>query len=485
MQRLSKKVISSAVILALSGCAYTKIDIEKVPDVEVPDHWMTASEKTDQLTLDTDWWKYFGSSEMTDLVIEGSQNNLEIAAAVSRVQQAEAQAKIAGVALLPNANFTVNTGQDIPIGAGAATTSASAMLQIGYELDFWGKNAASAEAAKASLRANLYDRETVALTVTSGIVSTYLQVLSLRDRLKIAKQNVGNAERVLALVEAQTRAGAASPLDVARQRSAVAGQRASIPDLEQQANDAKIALAILLGKSPQSFKVTETGLASIDMPTISPGLPSELLSRRPDIRRAESRLMMANANVAVARASFFPSINLTGSTGAQSSALLSLFNGPALLANISASLVAPIFDGGQRRNQEALVVAQQQELLYEYRGAIIKALSEVDKALGNIRSLEERYRLKMTEVDQARSAFTLSEIRYRVGVEDLMTLLDTQRSLSNAENELGLIKLQRLQATVTLYKALGGGWQDVVAVPPGEEVTAPAEPLIIKPLPAP
>lgn len=478
-------VISSSILVLLAGCAATQVDIDQLPVVELPDHWAVSQGKSSGLKLDADWWTYFGSDELTALVNEGSQNNLEIAAAMSRVQQAQAQAKIAGVPLLPNVGVAVNTGQDIPIGPGTANTSASAMLQIGYEIDFWGKNKAGLQAATASLRANLYDRETVALTVKSGIVSTYLQVLSLRDRLKIAHQNVDNAERVLKLVEAQNRAGAASTLDLARQRSAVAGQKASIPDLQQQANDAKIALAILLGKPPQNFTVKEEGLAGIEMPAISAGLPSELLSRRPDIRRAEARLMAANANVAVARASLFPSISLTGSAGVQSNALLSLFNGPTMLANISASLIAPIFDAGKLKNQRALAEAQKEELVYVYRSTVIGALSEVDKALGNIRSLEERYRLKNTEVEQARSAFNLSEIRYRIGVEDLLVLLDTQRTLSNAQNDLGLIKLQRLQATVSLYKALGGGWQDDLATPVVGTPAPPAQPLEIKPLPAP
>jgi multidrug efflux system outer membrane protein len=487
IKHLKPALIAGAVLVFLSGCAATQVEIESLPEVALPDHWsVKQAQAPNGKAIDANWWTHFGSDELTTLVNEGNQNNLEIAAAMSRVQQAQAQALIAGVPLIPTVGLGVNTGQDIPIGAGAATTSASGMLQIGYEVDFWGKNKAALESAKATLRANLYDRETVALTVTTGIVSTYLQVLSLRDRLKIAKQNVANAERVLKLVEAQNRAGAASPLDLARQRSAVAGQKASIPDLEQQANEALIALAILLGKPPQQFTVNETGLSGIEMPAIAAGLPSELLSRRPDIRRSEARLMAANANVAAARAALFPSITLTGSAGAQSNALLSLFNGPTLLANISSSLLVPIFDAGKRKNERALAEAQKEELVYMYRSAVIGALSEVDKALGNIRSLEERYRLKSTEVEQAKAAFNLSEIRYRVGVEDLLILLDTQRTLSNAENELGLIKLQRLQATVTLYKALGGGWRDAETDRQAVSAPAPApEALEIKPLPAP
>jgi NodT family efflux transporter outer membrane factor (OMF) lipoprotein len=331
-------------------------------------------------------------------------------------------------------------------------------LQVSYEVDFWGKNKASAASAAASLEANRFDRQTVALTVTSGIVSTYLQVLSLHDRLAVAREHVANAEHVLALVEAQKSAGAASTLDLARQRSAVAQQKTQIPDLMQQEREAQSALAILLGKTPQTFSVGPQGLDTITLPEVSPGLPSALLSRRPDIRRAEANLAAANANVAVARANLFPSINLTGALGAQSSALLSLLNAPNLLANVSVSLMAPIFDGGRLKRERDLAIARKQELVQVYRATVISALSEVDTALGQIRSLDEQWRLKIAELEQARQAYDLAEIRYKAGAEDLMTVLDTQRALSDVQNDMGVLKLKRLQATVSLYKALGGGW---------------------------
>ncbi|WP_343584496.1 efflux transporter outer membrane subunit [Herbaspirillum sp.] len=456
--------LALALALALGGCASRKVEIDPIPEMQVPDKWsagaLTDVAHAEQLWPDSDWWKQFGSSELTALVDEGQHNNFEIAAAFSRVKQAEAQARIAGAPLLPNVELDTSAARDFPISGGSPVNSAGAALQVSYEVDFWGKNRAGRDAAEASLRANRYDRETVALTVTSGIVSTYLQVLSLRDRLEIARQNVSTAERVLRLVEAQSRAGSASPLDLARQRSALANQKALIPDLQQQEQDAQTALAILLGRPPQNFTVQEKGLARIQMPRISAGLPSELLTRRPDIRRAEANLAAANANVAVARAALFPSITLTASTGAQSNALLSLFDGPNLFASIGAGLIAPIFDGGRLKNQRDLAIAQKEELVQVYRQSVINSLSEVEKALGAIRSLEERYRLKRGEVDQARFAFDLSEIRFRAGAEDLMVVLDTQRILSDAQNQLGQIKLQRLQATVSLYKALGGGWHD-------------------------
>ena len=450
---------------ALTGCASHAPIAEPPPKVDLPAGWTLGGAQhtgapAEQEWPDKDWWQRFGSPELTHLVAEGQSSNLELAGALARLRQAEAEARIAGVSLLPAANFYSDASRAMPIRSGSASTSAGSALQVSYEVDFWGKHKASVASAEASLDANRFDRQTVALTVTSGIVSTYLQVLSLHDRLAVAREHVANAEHVLKLVEAQKSAGAASPLDLARQRSTVAQQKAEVPDLMQQQREAQSALAILLGKTPQTFSVGALGLDTITLPEVSPGLPSELLSRRPDIRRAEANLAAANANVAVAKANLFPSINLTGALGTQSSALLSLLNAPNLLASVSTSLMAPIFDGGRLKRERDLAIARKQELVQVYRAAVISALSEVDTALGQIRSLDEQRRLKTTELEQARQAYDLSEIRYKVGAEDLMTVLDTQRAVSSVQNDMGILKLKRLQATVSLYKALGGGWKD-------------------------
>jgi len=469
--RTVSALLSALACAILAGCASQAPIAEPPPKVDLPAGWTVAGPAHDQAWPDHHWWQRFGSTELTHLVDEGQSSNLELAGALARVRQAEAEARIAGVSLLPAANVYSGASRAMPIGSGSASTSAEGGLQVSYEIDFWGKNKAGALSAEASLEANRFDRETVALTVTSGIVSTYLQVLSLRDRLAVARGHVANAEHVLALVEAQKRAGAASSLDLARQRSAVAQRKSDIPDLMQQEREAQSALAILLGKAPQSFSVAQQGLDTITLPEVFPGLPSELLSRRPDIRRAEASLAAADANVAVARANLFPSISLTGAMGAQSSALLSLLNAPNLVANVSTSLMAPIFDGGRLKRERDLAIARKQELVQVYRATVIAALSEVESALGQIRSLDEQQRLKTTELEEARQASDLAEIRYQAGAEDLMTVLDTQRALSDVQNDMGMLKLKRLQATVSLYKALGGGWQS----DPGQDSSAPAK----------
>lgn len=468
--RIFRRKATPAIMLALlgggligaglSGCVSKVVLPEGPPQVDVPASWTNSAKRGMADRIDADWWKRFGNAELTALVAAGQGGNLDLGAARARVRQAEAQARIAGVQLLPTVDFSSGASRDVPIGSGAGTTSTNAWLSTAYEVDFWGKNEASVKSVDASLKANRYDRQTVALTTTSAIVSVYLQVLSLNDRLDIARQHVENAEKVLALVDAQREAGAASPLDLARQRSAVAGLKAAIPDLQQQAREAMSALAILLGRQPQDFAIENHGLDSVVLPDVTPGLPSELLNRRPDILRAEAVLESANADVVAARAALFPRIRLTGAAGAQSNALLALFNGPNLLANVGSSLVAPIFDGGRLKSERDLAIARKQEMVQVYRSTVVAALSEVDNVLGLIRTIDEQRRLKSTEMEQARIANDLSQIRYKVGAEDLMTVLDTQRAMSDVQNELGILKLKRLQATVSLFKALGGGWRD-------------------------
>jgi len=454
--------------LLLAGCASRAPIAEAPPKVDLPAGWTVAG-APNAAWPDQDWWQRFGSAELTHLVDVGQSSNLELAGALARLRQAEAGARIAGVVLLPNASFYSGTGRSAPLNSGSGSSYVDSSLQVSYEVDFWGKNKASVASAQASLEANHFDRQTVALTVTSGIVSTYLQVLSLHDRLAVARGHVVTAERVLTLVEAQKRAGAASTLDLARQRSAVAQRKAGIPDLQQQEREAQSALAILLGKTPQTFSVGEAGLDTITSPEVSPGLPSELLARRPDIGRAEANLAAANADLAVARANLFPSIRLTGALGMQSSALVSLLNAPNMVASVAASLTAPIFDGGRLKQERERAIARKQELVEAYRATVMVALLEVDTALGQIRSLDDQRRLKTAELETARQAYDLAEIRYKLGAEDFTTVLDTQRALADVQNDMGMLKLRRLQATVSLYKALGGGWTNEqnagVAVP--------------------
>lgn len=444
--------------LMLAACKI--LPVNDPVTVDVPANWDQTSNNSNAWPA-LSWWQGFNSAELDQLMIETQNNNLDLSASAARVLQAEAQAKLAGVALLPSLDLSSGASRKGSIAGNNTTTTSNSFnvsLDASYEIDFWGKNRSTLIAAQESLRASQFDLETVALTITSSVATTYLQVLSLRERIDIAKLNLENAESVLKLVESRVKYGAASPLNQAQQRAVVARQRAAIPPLEQQERDARSALAILLGKPPQGFDVALTSLANIESPELIAGLPSELLTRRPDIQSSEAQLRSANADIAVARAAYFPGIGLTGSAGLASTALSALFDG-GLIYNLAVSLAQPIFDAGEREAQEELVVARREELVQTYRSTIINAFADVETALGTIQSTTEQQRHQAEQLKQAGIAFELAQRRYKEGAEDLLTVLDAQRTLYDAQDQQQQIKLSYLQTIVNLYRALGGGWE--------------------------
>ena len=455
------RLILLLAVSALTACASIEPG-EGLAPTDTPQAW-TAPIPTDAATWPAaDWWRGFNTPELDQLIADAQAQNLDLAIAATHILQAEAQARGAGAALLPSVDLRAGANQSGQFGKNSSNSqSFNLSLGASYEVDFWGKNSANLEAAEDSLRASQYDRETVALTVVSSVASTYFQLLSLRDRIAIAKHNLENAQGVLKITEARVNAGVAVPLELAQQRANVAGQEANIPTLEQTERETRSALALLMGRPVQGFDVTGTTIATLKAPTVAPGLPSELLARRPDVKQAEARLAAANANITVARAAFFPSISLSGSLGAASSVLSSLLNPSNIAYSIGASLLQTVFDGGQNQANLDVSVAQQQETLLTYRGAVIAAFSDVDVALGAVASLERREKASQVQADQAQEAYRIADLRYRAGVEDFLSVLDAQRTLYSAQDQLAQAKLARLQAAVTLFRVLGGGWSDV------------------------
>jgi len=478
MRRLPSALLAATALAGLlAGCdmrtAYRQ------PVLNLPAAFAQPAAPEASVWPAADWWRGFGSPELDGLVRAAELGNLDLAASAQRVLAAEAQARIAGAPLLPTLDGGLDASRRRTFGGGSggntqvaglgnvagtgggasSRASYAASLSAGYEIDFWGRNRAGRDSAQASLAASRFDRETVALTVVSGVANTYLQVLSLRDRLAIAEANLAIAERVLAVVEARATGGAASPLELAQQRSVVFQQRSAIPPLVRQEREARAALAQLLGLPPEGFDIAGRGLAGLTAPAIAPGLPSELLARRPDIRRAEAQLAAAHADVAAARAAMLPGVRLTGSAGLSSSDLSVLLDSRSLLLNLAAGLTQPIFDGGRLAGQRDVSLARRQELVETYRSAVLTALIDVENALGALGNLAEQQGLQGQVVQQAQLALQLAEARYRAGAEDLLTVLDAQRTLYQAQDQYGQLDLARLQASVGLYRALGGGWQ--------------------------
>jgi len=428
--------------------------------VSIPASWDLPVPGSADVWPASDWWHGFASPELDTLITTARQSNLDLSAAAARLIQAQGQARIAGVSLLPTLDGSIGTSRTgIAASNRSESTSFNTSLSASYEIDFWGANRADVLAAQAALRSSRYDRETVALTVTTGVANTYLQVLSLRERIATARQNLEIAERVLNIVQARVRGGAATRLDLAQQLGTVAGQRAAIPPLEQQERDAQTALAILLGRLPQGFSVQGASLDVIRIPAVAPGLPSDLLMRRPDLRRAESQLDAADANVAGARAALFPSVRLTAGSGVQSSVFSTLFDeSPGF--SLGVSLARTLFDSGRLGAQRNVAEARRVEIIQAYRTTVISAFADVDKALGSVDSITRQQEQQAIQLEQARIALDVAEIRYRAGAVDLLTLLDAQRTLYSAQDQSRQLKLSRLQAVVTLFRVMGGGWQD-------------------------
>ncbi len=465
-QSLARWLAVFGLVASSAGCILTK-DLPD-PALDVP-----AGYKSARLTAATDapptldWWRGFRSRELTGLMEEAQTVNLDIAAATARFKQADAQARIAGAALLPalsgagQETYSRTSGSSasgLTIG-GREVVNFSASLSASYELDFWGKNRNAAQAAEETAAATRFDRDVVALTTLTTVANAYFQVLAAQDRIRTAQRNIASAERILNAIKERLRAGTGNDLDVAQQESVLANQRALVPPLRQTLDQNINALATLVSRPPEAVRVAGGSLNNIAAPRVTPGLPSELLTQRPDIRRQEAQLAAATANVGSARAQFFPSIQLTGQGGYQSSALASLFQPQAAFFNMVGSLTQPIFDGGRILGNFELTRARQDELLQTYRKTVVQAFADVDNALMSIRQTTERLRLQRQVVAASRRAFQLSEQQLRAGTADIVTVLNTQLTLFQAEDSLLQAQLARLLAIVSLYQALGGGWE--------------------------
>jgi multidrug efflux system outer membrane protein len=464
-KRAARWLAVLCLVVSSAGCILTQ-DLPD-PALDVPQGY-NAGRLTDPDAPPTlDWWRGFRSSEMTVLMEEAQKVNLDIAAAVARFIQADAQARIAGAPLLPSlssggqesySRTSGSSASGLSIG-GREVVNYTASLSAAYELDFWGKNRDAAQAAEQTAVASRFDREVVALTTLTSVANAYFQVLAAQDRLRTAERNIVSATRILEAIRQRLKAGTGTDLDVAQQEAVLANQRAAVPPLRQTLAQNINALATLVSRPPESLRITGGSMNQISSPRVTPGLPSELLTQRPDIRRQEAQLASATANVGNARAQFFPSIQLTATGGYQSSALTSLFQPHATFFNLVGGLTQPIFDGGVILGNFELTKARQDELLQTYRKTVVSAFADVDNALVAIRQTTDKLRLQRDVLVASRRAFQLSEQQLKAGTADIVTVLNTQLTLFQAEDALLQAQLARLLAIVSLYQALGGGWE--------------------------
>jgi outer membrane protein, multidrug efflux system len=459
------RLLAFCLVASSGGCLLTS-DIPD-PALDVPPVYKSGSRADLDAPPTLDWWRGFGSAELTDLMEEAQRVNLDIAAAVARFKQADALARQAGAALLPSLQGTGQQTYSRTSGSsssgltngGREVVNYSASLSASYQLDFWGQNRDALQAAEETAIANRFDRDVTAVTTLTAVATAYFQVLASQDRLRTAARNIASAQGVLDAIRERRKAGTGTDLDVAQQESVLANQKALVPPLRQTLDQNVNALAVLVSRPPESLRITGGSLDQIATPRVTPGLPSELLTQRPDIRRQESQLASATANIGSARAQFFPSIQLTGNGGYQSSALVSLFQPHAAFFQLVGSATQPIFDGGKILGNFEFSQAKQEELLQTYRKTVMQSFSDVDTALYAIKQTTIKLALQREVVRSSRRAFQLAQQQLRAGTADIVTVLNTQTTLFQAEDALWQAELARLLAFISLYQALGGGWE--------------------------
>lgn len=457
-----------AACLLLGACSTAPVALDS--GLTPPSQWRYLTGTPDADHDIRQWWQAFAAPELDGLLQRALSNSTDLAAAAARVRQAQASAVIAGAPLLPELNATLGVNQQkILRHSGFSATDASADddtfdsfssgLSASYEVDFWGGQRAAQRSALEDLKASEYERATVELTLLTGVANSYLQVLALREQRRIAQLNIDNAEHILRLVQARHAAGSATALEIAQQSGLVASQRQQLPLLERQLHETLITLATLLGEPVQNLNLAARPFASLRWPLADAGLPSDLLTRRPDVANAEARLAAAQADVQVARAALFPKLTLTASLAAGSNhSAAEILQNPYY--SLGADLLAPIFNHGRLRAEHERSLARQQELLENYRKTILTAFADTERALNGIAGLDRQLRWQAQELEQAQRAFALSDSRYQAGAETLLTVLETQRTLYMAQDANVRLRLARLQAALGLYKALGGGWQN-------------------------
>ena len=452
---------SLAGLLLLTACA--DLPLPSFLSSDVPSQFEEASSQGGPIWPPADWWRTFGDPQLTALIAKAQAGNLDLYQAAARVRQADARARQAGAVLVPTVGFNANgiSYYGRAKGQSLGETDYSVTPDVSYDLDFWGKNRDALNSANAAREATSADRATVALAVTAGVANSYFQLLALRERIEVAKDDLASSQAILNIVERRVKAGYAANADLTQARANLAAQRALSPALEQQELETRTALAILLGRPSEGFDIAPARLAAISVPPVRPGLPSELLTRRPDVASAEANLAAAHADLSVARKAYLPDISLTANAGVAYPAVNAAINalsGTGFSTQAGATVLQAVFDGGKIEGKIEESKAREEELLGAYRAAVIASFSDVENALGRVAHLSAQQTALETQVAQSGKVLQSARRKYTAGYADFLVVTDAERTLYVARDQLIDIRRARLAALVTLYKALGGGW---------------------------
>ena len=410
-----------------------------------------------------DWWENFGSAELDELIQQVQESNLSLQNSERNLRQAQLALIDAGFDLYPTpvVDFGASTsysGSELRGGnfSDGQKESASLSMRVGYA-DILSKPVRY-EIADATYESVVVQLASTRLNLLGTAASTYFSILFIRDQIEAAKLNLQNAQAIERITRARLEAGVLTPIDALQQQIQVQRQRNALVQLRQQEYSARAAMAVLLAEPVRDFNVQATTLEGLSTPEVAPGLPSELLVRRPDIVQAELVLRKARANVAIARNALLPNISLTASTNIASDSLRNLTSGNSFSFALTPSLVQSVFDLGRRSRANESARLDMESSLASYRETVIRAFNDIEVALGNIKLLESLARVLLDDLARAEESLRIAEVRYREGVIDYQRVLSAQDFLYSARNSVLSNKRAYLNAIVSLYQALGGGW---------------------------
>ena len=459
-------LLLTLLLLLLTSC--TVGPNYKRPSAVVPDRYrgLTPEEaaKAEAASLGNEkWWTVFQDPDMQALIRTALEHNYDVQIAATRILQAQAVLGITRADQFPSLAATAAADNQriaqSKLSPAIKTSTNQLSLSLFWELDFWGKFRRATEAARADLLATEWGKRAVMTTLVANVAGGYLQLRELDLQLEIAKRTLGTRQESLRLVNIRAQGGTTSMLDVRQSEQLVYGAAAAIPDLERQIEQQENFISILLGQNPGAIQRGVPLTEIRHLPEVPAGLPSSLLERRPDIQLAEQSMVAANARIGVAKAAYFPSISLTGIAGYISSALTSLFSGPAGMWAFGGVATQPIFQGGRLRSNVRLAEARQQEAALIYQQTIQQAFREVSDSLIAYQKDQEFRKQQELLTAAAADATRLSNMRYEGGVTSYLEVLDSDTRYFQAQNNLAQAQLNELLSVVQLYRALGGGWE--------------------------
>ncbi|HEX8836496.1 MAG TPA: efflux transporter outer membrane subunit [Candidatus Acidoferrum sp.] len=433
---------------------------------DVPEPWREGAPKDG--VPKGEWWGVFHDEELDALEKQTLDANQTIQVAAARLQQARASAAVQIATQFPTLSTTPSAQRQRlntlhPTGTGSAVVSPVTInnftlpFQAGYEVDLFGRRRRSIEAAQAAYQASAADLENVRLVITSELAGDYFSARQLDAELGILNRTVETLQKGLQLVDSRHKGGLASGLDVAQEETLLDTTRTQAILLQQQRKQFEDAIAVLLGKPAPDFHLAPKEL-NAEPPALDTGLPSDLLERRPDIAEAERQMATANAQIGIARAAYFPSLNLFANGGWQATDIAKLFNVQSTVWAVGADAAEAIFTGGARRAQTQFAKAGYDASVASYRNTVLGAFGEVQDDVTGLIVLDQAFHSQEQAVDAARRTLNISTDRYTGGLVSYLDVVTAQQTLLNNEQQLAAIRGQRLVTSVLLIKALGGGW---------------------------